>query len=86
MEDMLLKGGDTDTNACIIGGLLGASCGYSKLPEDMKKNFFMDERVEVLTKSHRLLSGEYIAQISALKYVDDLLEIAPTKLEVVTEH
>ena len=30
--DILQKGGDTDTNACIIGGLLGAACGFNKLP------------------------------------------------------
>ena len=25
---MLLKGGDTDTNACIVGGLIGAAIGF----------------------------------------------------------
>jgi ADP-ribosylglycohydrolase len=28
MNDMLLKGGDTDTNGAIIGGLLGAAYGF----------------------------------------------------------
>ena len=28
----LLMSGDTDTNACIVGGLLGANCGLIKLP------------------------------------------------------
>jgi len=31
IEATLLKGGDTDTNACIVGGLVGASVGMSKL-------------------------------------------------------
>ena len=30
-------GGDTDTNACIAGGLLGALVGYKALPADMMK-------------------------------------------------
>jgi len=29
----LLQGGDTDTNACIVGGLIGASVGLGSLPE-----------------------------------------------------
>ena len=30
----LLQGGDTDTNACIVGALLGACVGYSSLPQE----------------------------------------------------
>jgi ADP-ribosylglycohydrolase len=33
MKDLLKKGGDTDTNCCITGGLLGAYYGFDKLPE-----------------------------------------------------
>ena len=29
------QGGDTDTNACIVGGLVGALAGVKDLPEDM---------------------------------------------------
>ncbi len=29
MSEILSKGGDTDTNAAIVGGLLGAVCGES---------------------------------------------------------
>lgn len=32
--DILLKGGDTDTNACIIGMLLGARDGFESLDQD----------------------------------------------------
>lgn len=28
MQDVLLAGGDTDTNACICGYIVGAICGY----------------------------------------------------------
>jgi len=30
--DILLRGGDTDTNAAILGGMLGAAYGYEDLP------------------------------------------------------
>ena len=32
---MLSKGGDTDTNAAIVGGLIGAAVGLTKIPRDM---------------------------------------------------
>jgi ADP-ribosyl-[dinitrogen reductase] hydrolase len=33
---MLREGGDTDTNAAIVGGLIGAYVGYSKIPQSYK--------------------------------------------------
>ena len=36
LRETLAGGGDTDTNACIIGGLLGARGGSSAIPEAMK--------------------------------------------------
>lgn len=34
--ETLMHGGDTDTNACIVGGLLGALHGAEAVPSDMK--------------------------------------------------
>jgi ADP-ribosyl-[dinitrogen reductase] hydrolase len=36
LRETLAGGGDTDTNACIIGGLLGARWGVRAIPEAMK--------------------------------------------------
>lgn len=36
LRETLAGGGDTDTNACIVGGLLGARWGASAIPEGMK--------------------------------------------------
>jgi len=33
---VLLQGGDTDTNACIVGGMIGAAVGIDKIPSKMK--------------------------------------------------
>ena len=30
------EGGDTDTNACIVGGMMGALLGMKSIPEDMR--------------------------------------------------
>ena len=35
MREVIQEGGDTDTNACIIGGMVGAFLGYQNLPQDM---------------------------------------------------
>lgn len=37
LRETLLGGGDTDTNACIVGGLIGAACGADAIPDDMKQ-------------------------------------------------
>lgn len=33
----LMKGGDTDTNACIVGGMMGALFGAKAIPDHMKE-------------------------------------------------
>ena len=40
IEETLLGGGDTDTNACIVGGLLGALHGEEGIPEHMRSAVF----------------------------------------------
>ncbi len=40
IEETLLGGGDTDTNACIVGGLLGALHGEDGIPEHMREALF----------------------------------------------
>ena len=37
INNMLLRGGDTDTNAAIVGGLLGARYGINEIPEKWTK-------------------------------------------------
>ena len=36
IKETIQQGGDTDTNAAIVGGMIGALVGYDKIPEDMK--------------------------------------------------
>jgi len=35
VSSIIQKGGDTDTNAAIVSGMIGAAEGFSKIPEDM---------------------------------------------------
>jgi hypothetical protein len=34
IAEVIKKGGDTDTNACIAGGLIGSILGFKNLPKD----------------------------------------------------
>ena len=36
LEDILLKGGDADTNAAIVGGMMGALHGAAGIPDTLK--------------------------------------------------
>lgn len=38
MREIIQQGGDTDTNACIVGGMLGAFLGNSNIPKEMATN------------------------------------------------
>jgi ADP-ribosyl-[dinitrogen reductase] hydrolase len=38
--DILMRGGDTDTNAAIVGGMIGALMGYEWIPEYIKEPVF----------------------------------------------
>ena len=40
MAAIIRKGGDTDTNAAIVGGLLGSLVGFRKLPNKYKTKQF----------------------------------------------
>ena len=35
IRETIRLGGDTDTNACIVGGMIGALVGYHEIPELM---------------------------------------------------
>ncbi len=37
MREVLEGGGDTDTNACIVGGLIGAADGINSIPAAIVK-------------------------------------------------
>ena len=35
MQNVIARGGDTDTNACIVGGVVGAFIGLNNLPKKL---------------------------------------------------
>lgn len=77
--ETLHGGGDTDTNAAIVGGLLGAAEGFSGLPENIKTV------VECDTKKGTKEREEVWHPRNAFVAVDQILEYAPEKLECVVD-
>ena len=53
LQDVLRRGGDTDTNACIVGGLLGALHGYGLIPDHLKKRVLTFDCTKPVGLNHR---------------------------------
>eukprot|EP00828_Plagiopyla_frontata_P048592 TRINITY_DN9361_c0_g1_i5.p4 TRINITY_DN9361_c0_g1~~TRINITY_DN9361_c0_g1_i5.p4 ORF type:complete len:107 (+),score=26.12 TRINITY_DN9361_c0_g1_i5:658-978(+) len=75
-RQVLLKGGDTDTNACIVGGLIGAAIGYDNLPK---------KQLEILLSCDCEKSAQqrdsFFNPKSIIPYIEKIIQIAPNKLE-----
>lgn len=80
---VLMPGGDTDTNACIVGGLIGAAVGVDGVPEKMRKAVLdFGTGKGGIDRPSWLYPGEHI-----LGLVNEIYKMAPTKLEIViNEH
>lgn len=53
IKNIISFGGDTDTNAAIIGGMLGSLIGFKGLPKDyLKKMFSLDFTDKSLKRGH----------------------------------
>ncbi|EGS19472.1 uncharacterized protein CTHT_0049360 [Thermochaetoides thermophila DSM 1495] len=63
ITDLVMHGGDADTNACFAGALLGAYLGYSALPghwkHGLKHGDWLSGKVEALCRALGLLDGSY---------------------------
>eukprot|EP01006_Ploeotia_vitrea_P010240 TRINITY_DN26575_c0_g1_i1.p1 TRINITY_DN26575_c0_g1~~TRINITY_DN26575_c0_g1_i1.p1 ORF type:complete len:207 (-),score=10.40 TRINITY_DN26575_c0_g1_i1:99-719(-) len=51
VKETILGGGDTDTNACIVGGLVGALHGYSSIPEYARQKVETCDTTQKLTRT-----------------------------------
>lgn len=63
ITDLVLEGGDADTNACSAGALLGAWFGYSKLPHHWREGLmyrdWLVEKVDCLCRVVGITEGSY---------------------------
>ena len=63
ITDLIMRGGDADTNACFAGALLGAFLGYEALPDHWKHGLGHEEwlmgKAEALCQVLGLVDGQY---------------------------
>lgn len=76
LAETLRGGGDTDTNACIVGGLVGAALGASRIPEAMKAAVLGCDP----TRGRK--RPEFLWARDAPELVTELLRVAPERLEL----
>lgn len=79
LKDILLRGGDTDTNAAIVGMVLGARDGLSKLDQDAVKKVLKWSNSKGGHKRPDFLIPKY----SFYENFDKMFMAIPKKLEVV---
>lgn len=70
IREVLLRGGDTDTNACIYGGMLGAAFGFQGLP-----NNFVDKVINCKHERQVRPTGFHPKNIGAM--ASQILRMAP---------
>mmetsp|Transcript_8756 Transcript_8756/g.15048 ORF Transcript_8756/g.15048 Transcript_8756/m.15048 type:complete len:394 (-) Transcript_8756:759-1940(-) len=75
LKDVLRRGGDTDTNACIVGGLLGALWGFNALPTQLKLKV-------IHCKFKDKQRPDFLHPATLLDLIPTIVERAPPKLTV----
>lgn len=71
VSKMLLQGGDTDTNAAIVGGLMGASIGANNIPQSFR---------DAIVKSQPSDRPDWLWPSAVPELVQDLWDAAPASL------
>mmetsp|Transcript_5352 Transcript_5352/g.9828 ORF Transcript_5352/g.9828 Transcript_5352/m.9828 type:complete len:356 (-) Transcript_5352:1183-2250(-) len=81
IRETLAIGGDTDTNAAIVGGLIGSAVGYEALPREWL------EKVETYTYEEKggRSRPPFLYQPSIKQQVLDLLLLAPETLTYIID-
>jgi ADP-ribosyl-[dinitrogen reductase] hydrolase len=74
-----MYGGDTDTNACIVGGLVGASVGVEQIPDHFVKGVLGCD-----TKGGRP-RPDFLHPNQIPELVDKMLANAPSTITVVPD-
>ncbi len=72
MEETIREGGDTDTNACIVGGMIGAYYGLGGLPSEWVEKIRMCRAVKKRDVKYqaRVLLEEKLVEKLLKKVVD----------------
>ena len=71
MKTSIQCGGDTDTNACIVGGMIGSLVGFMKLNKKYVGKIFSFD----CTRAERIKRPEFLStKIYGAKIISSLIE------------
>lgn len=74
MRQMIREGGDTDTNCCIVGGMIGALIGVRNIPAYMVDKVLQFDCTKEGVKRPVFLS----AKVHTIRNLKKLIEIRPS--------
>ena len=77
MRSVISAGGDTDTNACIVGGLIGAANGLSDIPQEYIDNL---RNCVPENKDRSKYQGKHYFDEHL---IEKLIDIAPTRQQIM---
>jgi hypothetical protein len=61
MRETIRCGGDTDTNACIVGGMVGAALGYSRIPTRHVGKIFQFDCLKMTNGNRKTQRPEFLS-------------------------
>ncbi|CAG9318111.1 unnamed protein product [Blepharisma stoltei] len=79
MSETLKLGGDTDTNAAIVGGLIGAAVGFKRLPYEWKDKVM---KYSFASTNRGIIRPSFLNQLEVEEQVKYLFSISPSSLKV----
>ena len=85
---IITEGGDTDTNAAIAGGMIGALVGFNNIPDYMIDKIIKFDCTKVTKSQQNGIRRPYFlsTKIYLLQNIQKLIELIPSKdLNIVKE-
>jgi len=77
IRETLNGGGDTDTNAAIVGGLIGAAEGFDAIPKEIRNCVIKCDTMNGPKKRPSFLYPNNLLEI-----IPQILKVAPKKIEI----
>ena len=72
------EGGDTDTNACIAGGMIGALIGFKNIPKDITSKVLDFDCTQEMGEDLGVKRPEYLSvKKHAMTNIKKLIQIRP---------
>ena len=64
----LLKSGDTDTNACIVGGIIGSNFGLTKLPCNSRSKILKSSIQEMIDRPEKFKATKLLLSTVSIDF------------------